>query len=444
MTPEQRRTILIVEDDPGTVRLVRTRLERAGYAVESAATAEEGMVRIRRGGVDLVVLDQRLPDGLSGLELYERVRAAGFDVPAILATGFGDEATLVAAIRAGVRDFVPKTADYLNYLPPAVARVLQQVAVERELAESRARAREALVRQRELEADIAERERAKSERDRLMQELQGEVEQRKRAEEALREADQRKDEFLAMLAHELRNPLAPMRNALEVMKRADSAPDMLRRTREMMERQVQVMARLVDDLLDVSRITRGKVELRNGPVDLRAVVARAAETARPLIEARGHDFTLDLPHEPLPLEGDAVRLEQVIANLLNNAAKYTEPGGRIRLKAGREGDDIVLRVCDTGVGVAPDMLPRVFDLFVQANHPSSLSQGGLGIGLTLVKRLVEMHGGRVEAHSEGPGQGSEFVVRLPAAVGAAPPGSEAGATAEVGQRGRSRDRKGAV
>ncbi len=444
MTPEQRQTILIVEDDPGTVRLVRTRLERAGYAVESAATAEEGMARIQRGGVDLVVLDQRLPDGLSGLELYERVRAAGFDVPAILATGFGDEATLVAAIRAGVRDFVPKTADYLNYLPPAVARVLQQVAVERELAESRARAREALVRQRELEADIEERERENSERDRLMQELQGEVEQRKRAEEALREADQRKDEFLAMLAHELRNPLAPMRTALEVMKRTDSAPDMLRRTREMMERQVQVMARLVDDLLDVSRITRGKVELRNGPVDLRAVMARAAETARPLIEARGHDFTLDLPHEPLLLEGDALRLEQVIANLLNNAAKYTEPGGKVRLTAGREGDEIVLRVRDTGVGVAPDLLPRVFDLFVQANHPSCLSQGGLGIGLTLVKQLVEMHGGRVEAHSEGPGQGSEFVVRLPAAVGAAPPGSEAGATTEEGQRGRSRDRKGAV
>ena len=290
MPPEQRQTILIVEDDPGTVRLVRTRLERAGYAVESAATAEEGMARIRRGGVDLVVLDQRLPDGLSGLELYERVRAAGFDVPAVLATGFGDEATLVGAIRAGVRDFVPKTADYLNYLPPAVARVLQQVAVERELVDSRARAREALVRQRELEAEIAERERAQSERDRLMQELRCEVEQRKRAEEALREADRRKDEFLAMLAHELRNPLAPIRNALEVMKRADAAPDMLRRTREMMERQVQVMARLVEDLLDVSRITRGKVELRKERVDLRAVVARAVETARPLIEARGHDF----------------------------------------------------------------------------------------------------------------------------------------------------------
>ncbi len=415
MSSEQRQTVLIVEDDPGTARLVRTRLERAGYAVEAAATAEAGMTRIRGGGVDLVVLDQRLPDGLSGLELYERIKAAGFDVPAILATGFGDEATLVGAIRAGVRDFVPKTADYLSFLPPAVTRVLQQVAVERELAESRARAREALVRQQELEAEIAERERAQNERDRLFQELQSEVEQRKRAEEALREADRRKDEFLAMLAHELRNPLAPIRNALEVMKRSEAAPEALRQTREMMERQVQVMARLVEDLLDVSRITRGKVELRKGLVDLRAVVARAVETARPLIEARGHDFTMDLPPEGLPVEGDAVRLAQVIANLLNNAAKYTEPGGRIRLSAGREGGEIVLRVRDTGVGIAPDVLPRVFDLFVQEAHPSNLSQGGLGIGLTLVKRLVEMHGGRVEAHSEGPGKGSEFVMRLPAA-----------------------------
>ncbi len=435
MPSERRQTVLIVEDDPGTARLVRTRLERAGYAVESAATAEAGMTRIRGGGVDLVVLDQRLPDGLSGLELYERIKAAGFDVPAILATGFGDEATLVGAIRAGVRDFVPKTADYLNFLPPAVTRVLQQVAVERELVESRARAREALVRQKELEAEIAERERAQHERDRLFQELQNEVEQRKRAEEALREADRRKDEFLAMLAHELRNPLAPIRNALEVMKQSDAAPEALRQTREMMERQVQVMARLVEDLLDVSRITRGKVELRKGLVDLRAVVDRAVETARPLIEARGHEFTMDLPPESLPVEGDAVRLAQVIANLLNNAAKYTEPGGRIRLSAGREGGEIVLRVRDTGVGIAPDVLPHVFDLFVQEAHPSNLSQGGLGIGLTLVKRLVEMHGGRVEAHSEGAGKGSEFVVRLPAAE-ATPPGPEPGPTTGGSAAGR--------
>ena len=196
---------------------------------------------MRRGDVDLLILDQRLPSGASGLQLYERVKAAGFDVPAILATGFSDETTLLQALCAGVRDFVPKTTDYLNYLAPAVARVLKEVRTERELAASRIRVRDALSRQRELEAEIAERKIAEKER--------------AKAEEALREADRRKDEFLAMLAHELRNPLAPIRNALEMLKLVEASPALQKQTREMMERQVQLMVRLVDDLLDVSRIT---------------------------------------------------------------------------------------------------------------------------------------------------------------------------------------------
>jgi signal transduction histidine kinase len=391
---------LIVEDDLGVAHLVRARLERAGYIAETAATAEEGMERVHRGGVDLLILDQRLPSGVSGLQLYERIKAAGFEAPAILATGFSDEATLLQALRAGVRDFVPKAADYLNYLVPAVARVLKEVGTERELAESRARAREALRRQRELEAEIAERKIAEKERE--------------KAQQALRDADRRKDEFLAMLAHELRNPLAPIRNALEMLKLVEASPELQRQTREMMERQVQLMVRLVDDLLDVSRITRGKIELRKEAIELAAVVARAVETARPLIETRNHELTTDIAPGSLLIQGDLVRLGQVVANLLNNAAKYMEPGGRIWLKGGREGDQIVLHVRDAGIGIAPEMLPQVFDLFTQADHPPSLSQGGLGIGLTLVRRLVEMHGGKVEAHSEGLGKGSEFVVSLPA------------------------------
>jgi len=410
MAADAQATILVVEDDPGTARLVRGRLERAGYAVETAATADEGLERMRGGGVDLVVLDQRLASGVSGLDLYERVKAEGFDVPAVLATGFGDEATLVRALRAGVRDFVPKTADYLNYVPPAVARVLQQVRTERELAESRARAREAVRRQKELEAEAAERQR-------LVRELQSEVEQRKRYEEALREADRRKDDFLAVLGHELRNPLAPIRTGLEVLRLGPVSPA-FNETWAMMERQVHVLARLVDDLLDVSRITRGKIELRKAPAELRAITTRAVETARPLIDARRHTLTVDLPDEPLALDGDAVRLAQVLGNLLNNAAKYTEPGGKIWLTARREGGEIVVRVRDTGVGLAPDMAPRIFEPFTQADHPPALSQGGLGIGLTLAKRLVELHGGRIEVHSDGPGQGSEFVVRLPAGAAA--------------------------
>ncbi len=236
---------------------------------------------------------------------------------------------------------------------------------------------------------------------------------RKRAEERLREADRRKDEFLAMLAHELRNPLAPIRNAVQVIRLLGRPDPDVRRFAEMIERQVQTMTRLVDDLLDVSRITQGKIKLQKGPVELAAVVAQAVETARPLIEARRHELTVALPAEPVRLEADATRLAQVIGNLLTNAAKYTEEGGHVWLTAEREGSTAVVRVRDTGVGIPPELLGKVFDLFAQVDRSLARSEGGLGIGLTLVKSLVEMHGGRVEARSEGEGKGTELVVRLP-------------------------------
>jgi PAS domain S-box-containing protein len=231
--------------------------------------------------------------------------------------------------------------------------------------------------------------------------------------QALRETDRRKDEFLATLAHELRNPLAPIRNSLQILKmpRVDAAT--VERSRDMMERQVHHLVRLVDDLLDVSRVMRGKIELRREMVELATVVARAVETMQPLIEAQGHELHVRLPPESLLLDADPVRLAQVVGNLLTNAAKYTEPNGRIRVTAQREGDESVLRVRDNGIGIAPTMLPRIFELFVQVDHAATRSQGGLGIGLTLVKTLVEMHNGTVEARSEGLGKGSEFVVRLP-------------------------------
>ena len=230
---------------------------------------------------------------------------------------------------------------------------------------------------------------------------------------ALADLDRRKDEFLATLAHELRNPLAPIRNSLHILRMPGVDAGTVERSREMIERQVQQMVRLVDDLMDVSRIVQGKVELRWERIELAAVVARAVETARPVIDAKGHDLAISLPPESLPLEADPVRLAQVVGNLLTNAAKYTEPGGRLRLTARRDGDEAVLRVTDTGIGIAPDMLPRVFDLFVQVDPSATRSQSGLGIGLMLVKNLVGMHQGTVEAHSDGLGTGSEFVVRLP-------------------------------
>jgi PAS domain S-box-containing protein len=242
------------------------------------------------------------------------------------------------------------------------------------------------------------------------------ISQRKRSEEALREADCRKDEFLAILAHELRNPLAPIRNSLHILRMTSQHDQAAKRVGEMMERQVNHMVRLVDDLMEVSRITRGKIELRKEPVELAAVVRSAVETSRPLIEAAGHQLALTIPPEPLTLEGDPVRLTQVVANLLNNAAKYTDAGGQIWLTVRRDGHGVAISVRDTGTGIPPEMLARVFDLFTQVDRHAERTQGGLGIGLTLVKRLVEMHGGSVQARSEGTGRGSEFVVRLPLAT----------------------------
>jgi PAS domain S-box-containing protein len=237
-------------------------------------------------------------------------------------------------------------------------------------------------------------------------------------QEQLREADRRKDEFLATLAHELRNPLAPIRNVLHALR--VSGAGMNDAMREMMERQVTHIVRLVDDLLELSRITSGKIELRKERVELAAVLRSAIETSLPLIEAGGHELTLSLAAEPLVLEADLVRLAQVVANLLNNAARYTEGGGQIWLASRRQGGEAVISVRDTGSGIPADVLPRVFDIFVQAGRPVSRAPEGLGIGLTLARNLVEKHGGRIEARSEGPGRGSEFIVTLPlAAVGAA-------------------------
>ena len=240
------------------------------------------------------------------------------------------------------------------------------------------------------------------------------VTDRKRAEQELREAGRRKDEFLALLAHELRNPLAPLRNGLQVMRLAGDDANAVARARAMMERQLAHMVRLIDDLLDVSRIGRHKMELRRARVGLADVVDNAVETARPVIEAAGHNLCVSLPPEPVLLDADLTRLAQVLSNLLTNSAKYTKSGGHIWLTAERRGDEVVASVRDTGIGIPAEALPHVFDMFSQVDRSIERSTGGLGIGLALVKGLVEMHGGTVEAESDGPGKGSTFTVRLPA------------------------------
>jgi PAS domain S-box-containing protein len=782
-------TILLVEDDPGVARLEQLRLERAGYRVLKAATAEEGLAQISGGRVDLVILDQQLNEAMSGLEFFRNIKQAGHSVPAILVTGLQEENLLVEALRAGVRDFVPKTPNFIDNLEPIATRVLQQVRTERDLAESRILAREHEERRREFEHEIAQRKRVEQalreaeenlrlmvesvrdfaiftvdpqgrivtwnsgaeqlfgyhERDVLGQhfemlfapedraagvpdqeiasasakgratderwhfrkdgsrffasgvvtpifdddnrlrgftkiardvtqrkqadeavreaavrlkaivdtaadgiitidenglvesmnlaaehmfgysheevigrnvsllmpepersehdqylanylrtgqpkiigtirELRGrrkdgsnfpielavsetrlgarriftgivrditafklaveertalvvelgaerallnslldnapvglgffdkdlrfvrlnpalaamnglpidahlgrqlaellplvsadmaralrqvletgqsivnaevialtparpgqdrywlcnyypvktndgtmlgagavvtDIDDRKRMEEALRDADQRKDQFLAMLAHELRNPLAPISNAVQIMRLEGPSGPNFEWSIEVIEEQIKHMTRMVDDLLDVSRITRGKVELQKETVDLAKVVELAVEASRPLIEDYQHQLTVNFPDYPILLEVDPPRLAQVLSNLLNNAAKYTPESGTISLTAQHSGHEVAIRVRDNGIGIPAELLPRVFDLFVQADQALSRSRGGMGIGLTLVRSLVELHEGYVTAHSEGPDQGSEFVVHLPLAARAA-------------------------
>jgi PAS domain S-box-containing protein len=239
------------------------------------------------------------------------------------------------------------------------------------------------------------------------------ITERKIAEEALKAADRRKNEFLAMLSHELRNPLAPIRNAVQLMRKLDVPDPKLAWARDVIERQMGHLVRLVDDLLDVSRIIQGKLTLQKAPVEIVAIISQAVETCQPFLDQRRHVLTVTLPRMPMRLEGDGVRLAQVIANLLNNAAKYTPDGGRIELTAALENGEAVISVRDNGEGIPAHLLPYVFDLFTQAERTLDRSQGGMGLGLTIVRSIVAMHGGKVEAHSKGPGKGSEFVVRLP-------------------------------
>jgi signal transduction histidine kinase/ActR/RegA family two-component response regulator len=248
-------------------------------------------------------------------------------------------------------------------------------------------------------------------------EIREHLEERVQAEQALRLADRRKDEFLATLGHELRNPLAPLLTGLQLIKLTDLQDPAAVRVTEVMDRQVKHLVRLVDDLLEVSRITRGLIDVRREPLDLGSVLRSAIDTSRPLLESAGHELSVEIPPDPIMVDGDSVRLTQVFANLLTNAAKYTDSGGRIWLTAAVDGDRAVVRVRDTGIGIPPGQLASVFEMFTQVDRSKRRAQGGLGIGLTLVRSLVAMHGGTVNARSAGLGQGSEFIVVLPLHAG---------------------------
>jgi signal transduction histidine kinase len=235
----------------------------------------------------------------------------------------------------------------------------------------------------------------------------------KKSEEALREADCRKDEFLALIAHELRNPLAPVRYALATMKNAQRTLDQQKRAEEVIERQVAQMSRLLDDLLDVSRITRGAVELKKSRTELTVALGSAIEAARPMLDTKHHMLSLDLPKYPVRLDADPVRLTQIFSNLIINAAKYTDRGGHIQVRAAQEGHEVVVAVRDNGIGISAEMMPKLFTFFTQAHPALERTEGGLGVGLALVRALVTLHGGHIEANSEGVNKGSEFIVRFP-------------------------------
>ncbi len=554
MIEERGGNVLILEDDPGVARLERLRLERVGYSAVVASTPAEALRAIEAGGVDLMLLDFKLEAGPTGIDFHRQVRAAGYDVPSILVTGFSDEAMLAQALRAGLRDFLPKTPDYLDFLAPTVDRVMNQVRTERAL-EARQRML-VLERQRsgQLQRLAATSSRLNAALDigsvlrllaaearalvgagravaslapdgdwshaahaasdgrdrddsppapppigpdgpgdgavvevcrvnrplRLRRGAGGDIEpppgatswlaapligrrgrniglvqlvdkpegsftqddeamlvqlaqmasvaaENARLYKELRDNDRRKNEFLAMLAHELRNPLAAIEGAVR-LSRQTGLEEHREWAAEVVQRQTRQLSRLIDDLLDISRINSGKIHLRRERLDLATVVTRAVDTIRPAVDARGHDLAVTIEGGPHHLDADPTRLEQVLVNLLANAAKYTPDRGRLGLSARREGDEVVVEVRDDGVGIAPEILPRVFDAFIQADQTLDRAGGGLGVGLTLVRRLLELHGGSITATSEGSGKGSTFTVRLPAAARPEPerPGSAPG------------------
>jgi signal transduction histidine kinase/ActR/RegA family two-component response regulator len=375
-TPDLER-VLVLAPTSGDAALTRSILVEAGLACHICSDLRDAADQASAGAGALLLTDDAFGDRDMNLLLVAlELQPAWSDIPVLVLAGSGHDS--VAAARA--MELLPNVT--VLERPVRVTTLVSSLRTA-----IRARRRQYQIRDQLHDLRVAEAQ--------------------------LRDTDRRKDEFLATLAHELRNPLAPIRNALQIMRLAGSDAAAVEQARGMMERQLGQMVRLIDDLLDLSRITRGRLDLRKERVELSVVVGNAVDIARPLIEASGHQFQVDLPAQPIHLDADPVRLAQVFSNLLNNAAKYTERGGRIWLTAERRGDEVRLTVRDTGVGIPADALSSIFEMFTQVDRSLEKSHGGLGIGLTLVKRLVEMHGGSVEARSDGPGKGAELVVHLP-------------------------------
>lgn len=373
----REETVLILAPTSKDAALSRKVLEEAGIACAVCRDLGELCVGIDSGaGVAMLGEEALTAESLNLLRLAVRRQPAWSDFPLLILTEQGADSEVVL-----------RTLETLGNVTLLERPVRVPALVSAVRSALRARRRQYQIRDH--------------------------LSENNRVAAALMEADRRKDEFLAILAHELRNPLAPLRNALEAMRLKPHDREAASWARALMERQVAQMVRLIDDLLDLSRVSRGRIELRHERSDLATLVQGALDVCGPSIANAGHRLTVELPGTPMPLVCDPTRVVQVICNLLSNAVKYTPPGGHITLSARRRDDLFEVSVRDTGIGIPSDMLARVFDMFTQVPHAIERSQGGLGIGLTLVKRLVELHGGQVEAKSVGPGLGSEFIVRLP-------------------------------
>jgi signal transduction histidine kinase len=421
--------ILLVDDQPARLLTYESILSSLNQNLISATSGLEALDKLMRNEFAVVLLDVSMPemDGFEAARLiHEHPRFER--TPIIFVTGVHmSELDRLKGYKLGAVDYVsvPVVPEILRskvaVLVELYCKRRELVELNRHLADTNeqlARANAALQaeKSRELLALNTSLQQANLDMERANLALQAEVAERSRAEQALKEADRHKDEFLAMLAHELRNPLAPIRNAVHLMNMKELSDPQLKLSRDIIGRQLIQLSRLVDDLLDVSRITRGKINLARKRVELSELVARAVETETPTIEARDHHLEVQIPKRSLVIYGDPMRLTQALGNILGNAAKYTDTGGRITLTARRRRRDVEIAVRDTGVGIPPDVLPCIFNLFTQLDRQTGRHQGGLGIGLALVRQLVEMHGGTVTAASDGPGKGSEFVIRLPLSI----------------------------
>lgn len=451
MDASEKVNILLVDDQPARLYTYEAILGDLGENLVSARSGREALQLLMESDFAAILLDVSMP-GMDGFEtaalIHQHPRFEKTPIIFVTAVHVTDLDRL-RGYRLGAFDYVyvPVVPEILRGKIQVLVelyrkrselqrlnRALERANADLEAANNNLRAEKT----RELERLNESLTRANADLAAANAALQAEIIERERAQTALQEADHRKNEFLAILSHELRNPLSAIDGAVKLLQRKNLFDPQLGWARDVLGRQLDQLGRLIDDLLDISRISRGKITLRREPVDLVSVISRAVETARPILESRRHELKVQLPGHPVRLHGDLVRLTQVVSNLLNNAARYSDDGAQIDLVVapvsgmGDDHEEVEIRVRDTGIGIAPDQLGQVFELFRQLENPLGHREGGLGVGLALARALIEMHGGRIEVRSDGVGQGSEFTVRLPrlpeAAAAVQPAQAEPGAT----------------